>query len=95
MAEKEKELTVEGEVLAEDPAVSVVADLPVVEVNTDTLVDKYNEVPEEVLTSGIGVGMTSGYADDKMFQTGSSVGIAGEKDERAKTVQGESQKGHK
>lgn len=82
----EKELIVEAEELAKDPAVNVVEEAPMVEVSEDTAKQIYGDaLPEAVIQSGIGVGFSSGYI------RGAATGVAGEEDERAKTVQKESQ----
>lgn len=84
---KEKELTVDAEELAKDPAVKIAVEAPKVEEFTVTAKEIYGEeLPVEVLQSGIGVGFVSG------FHKGASLGVAGEDDERADTIQSRSQK---
>lgn len=78
MAEK-KEFTVEADELAKDPAVTKVEPVAEVEDKGDTAKQRYgSDLPQEVLTSGIGVGITSG------TKTGAAAGVAGEEDERYK-----------
>lgn len=81
-----KELTVSAEELSKDPATKIVEEVPVVEDNGETLLEKEGDkVAPEIVESGIGLGFVTG------FKNGASAGIAGEEDFRSHTVQAKSQ----
>lgn len=92
MTKKDKELTIDAKDITADPAVVTLDEVSGVPFESDseapkgTALEYHGEaLPQEVVQSGVGIGFTSG------VEYGSSLGIAGEKDEANNSMQKKSE----